>query len=669
MEGVTKVVAEAALKKARDQLKAIRTALIDTSAEQILEGAELQQLRAEAAVDGGGALLDFADTVLSGVSIVPGLGSVCAVLKSVVGVGRNVHELAEDALKITDSAFEIGRYLIDMERLAMRMEEESKAELQYHMSSLRELVGDMQEAIMVFGRKGFFRKMLVSAKLVRKVTTIERRKEATLKAMDRILQTVQTELMLDTKDRVQLETKEHTYALAEAVWAKVEEHTKTKGGDVDVEANVTNAAEEIMRSPAMMKQVADSAGLSEVVFKEEMELIHEKLEEIEAAVHGEGIQTRAEIKGAVRGEGIQTRAEMDVHYARSAQARLDDNKAELSRLAREYRLQAFRLDDLQGVATAETRLNDLLQHPSGFMGNAVLSPAARIVKELQVKGTPFKELQLLVLPESSARSPMSDDGRSGDGVSSIMPRRSISSPLVHGADGSEIATPGADTVGVFCCHIPYTDAHSSEVAGASRVAGEKKVLVTTERAHILLPASIESMNDAIAQFNPRGVHIAGHNQVQFVHISLMLTLTCLSLQYFIDQMRIVGFSSIGNSDSDSDDGNELITECSPELLAEYIVDPALTNGKRCRLEVVVLNACDSLPFAQVRHCTTVMVYIDPFCSTGVDHACSRPIDQAPSGMLARTDGRSHMPSVHPRILQAEAAMRPAIRRGLGAGVP
>jgi hypothetical protein len=65
-------------------------------------------------------------------------------------------------------------------------------------------------------------------------------------------------------------------------------------------------------------------------------------------------------------------------------------------------------------------------------------------------------------------------------------------------------------------------------------------------------------------------------------------------------MRIVGFSSIGNFDSDSDDEDNLITECSPELLAEYIVDPALTNGKRCRLEVVVLNACDSLLFAQVR---------------------------------------------------------------------
>jgi hypothetical protein len=84
-------------------------------------------------------------------------------------------------------------------------------------------------------------------------------------------------------------------------------------------------------------------------------------------------------------------------------------------------------------------------------------------------------------------------------------------------------------------------------------------------------------------------------------------------QYCADQMRIVGFSSRGTSNSDSDDGNALITDCSAEQLAKYIVDPALTNGERCRLEVVVLNACDSLSFAKVRHCTSVMgVYIDPF---------------------------------------------------------
>jgi hypothetical protein len=409
---------------------------------------------------------------------------------------------------------EIGRNMRYMKRLANRMDEEAKQELQYEMGRLTELLGEMKDAIETFGQKGFFRKMFKATKVVRRLASMERRKEAIMSAMDRVLQRVQTELMLDAKDRVQLETKEHTYALAEAVCAKVEERTKANGGDVDVEADVSEAAEEIMRDPDALQEVADSAGLSEEVFKEEMELIHEKLEKIKGAVHGEGIQTRAEIKGASD--------KIDVHYGRSEQARLDDKKVELSRLAREYRRTGFGFDDLQGVTTAETRLGELLQHPSGFTGDAVLGPTSRIAKELLAKGVSFNELQSLVFPSSS-----------GDCVSSAVSRKSsATAPLVpYGADGSEIDTLGADTVGVFCCHIPHTDSHSSEVAGASRVEGEKKVLVTTEGARILLPASIESMEDAIAQSNPRGVHIAGHNQVQFVHLLLELALIvlCMSL--------------------------------------------------------------------------------------------------------------------------------------------
>ena len=117
-------------------------------------------------------------------------------------------------------------------------------ELELHMGNLAELIGEMRGAIQAFGQRGFLTKMMASAQMVRQLATIERRKEAILKAMDRILQTAQTELLLDVQDRVSLKTKEHTYALVEAVWSKVEDHTKANGGDVDVEADVSEAAEE-----------------------------------------------------------------------------------------------------------------------------------------------------------------------------------------------------------------------------------------------------------------------------------------------------------------------------------------------------------------------------------------------------------------------------------------
>jgi hypothetical protein len=91
-------------------------------------------------------------------------------------------------------------------------------------------------------------------------------------------------MLLDARDQVQLNVKEqchmYMYTLVETVWAKVEERTKAKGGDVNVEADIVEAAEEIRRSPSALKEVADSAGISAKVFKEEMAMVREGLEDI-----------------------------------------------------------------------------------------------------------------------------------------------------------------------------------------------------------------------------------------------------------------------------------------------------------------------------------------------------------------------------------------------------
>jgi tetratricopeptide (TPR) repeat protein len=319
-EGATKAVAEAALKKARGEMKAIRTVLMDTSAEQILEGAELQQLRAEAAVDEGDAMLDYAEMLVHGLSMIPipGVQSVCEMMNRTIGAARNAHTLASDALEMTESVIEIGRNMRYMKRLANSMDEEAKEELESEMGKLAMLLNEMKDAIETFGQKGYVRKMFTATKVVRRLASMERRKEVILKAMDRTVQRVQTELMLmlNTKDRVKLETKEHVYALEEAVCAKVEERTKANGGDVDVEADVSKAAEEIMRDPDALQEVADSAGLSEEVFKEEMSLIHEELEGIKIAVQEEGEHIREDNRQAMAERDLRN-ADADVVAAKA----------------------------------------------------------------------------------------------------------------------------------------------------------------------------------------------------------------------------------------------------------------------------------------------------------------------------------------------------------------
>jgi hypothetical protein len=179
-EGATQAVAEATLKKALGELKAVRAALMDTSTEQLLEGAELQQLRAEAAVDKGGAMLDYAEILVQGLSIfpIPGMQLVCHTMNGAIGAARNAHTLASDALEMTESVIEIGQNMRYMKRLANRMDEEAKQELQDEMGRLTELLGEMKDAIETFGQKGYFRKMFAATKVVRRLASMERRKEA-----------------------------------------------------------------------------------------------------------------------------------------------------------------------------------------------------------------------------------------------------------------------------------------------------------------------------------------------------------------------------------------------------------------------------------------------------------------------------------------------------------
>ena len=104
--------------------------------------------------------------VLSGASIVPGLASVCTALKAAVGVAQTVHKLASDALEMTESVLEIGRYLIDLQQLAKRMKEQTDAELDHHMGKLAKLVSEMEKAIQVFGQRGFLKTMFSTTHMV-----------------------------------------------------------------------------------------------------------------------------------------------------------------------------------------------------------------------------------------------------------------------------------------------------------------------------------------------------------------------------------------------------------------------------------------------------------------------------------------------------------------------
>jgi hypothetical protein len=167
-----------ALENAKRDLKAKLKKLKDKNADQILEGAALHQLKAQAAVDEGGALIDFAEVALHTVGMIPGLSAVCQKLELAIRASRKVHGFAEDALEMSESVIELGRYLLDLAQLSMRMANDTKRELQIYMHQLSDLVGDMAEAIKSFGGQDFFGRILTVVKITKRLVFLGGRIES-----------------------------------------------------------------------------------------------------------------------------------------------------------------------------------------------------------------------------------------------------------------------------------------------------------------------------------------------------------------------------------------------------------------------------------------------------------------------------------------------------------
>jgi GTP-binding protein EngB required for normal cell division len=333
-----------ALDQARADLKVSLQALKDGNSEQILEGAALRQLKAEAAVDEGGALIDFTEVVLHAIGMIPGLGAVCQKLHGAITASRKVHELAEDALEMSESVIELGQYLVDLARLAKMMAEETKRELEIYMHQLSALIGDMGEAIKSFGGEDFFGRMLIAVRLTKRMVFLEKRKNRILDAIQRRLQNAQLFLQLDAK--------EHTYKLEAAVLTKAQQALDEKGSNVNIQATIkaaTNLADESPEVDAdtqtaveratkvfandnvALREVADSIGLSEEALQTAMGMmktvVKEEAGKTRRDVHEEHDKTREhmhnlaqDIRTGVQGDALttaQTLAAADVAAAKA----------------------------------------------------------------------------------------------------------------------------------------------------------------------------------------------------------------------------------------------------------------------------------------------------------------------------------------------------------------
>jgi hypothetical protein len=202
----TNGIVEAALKKAHKELEVLVEVLLKIDSEHgLFAQADLQQLRAKAAVDEGEALLDFAEMVLHSCSLVPipGVAAVVKILQGTIIMARRLCDIPSTMLDIYDSMLQIGHYLIDLQILARRMKEETKNRLEFAIKSLSVVMEEMNGVTVAFMRRGFASRLANVSRMAKQVDSIERKKQLILDSISHIMQNEVKGMLVDAKDPIE----------------------------------------------------------------------------------------------------------------------------------------------------------------------------------------------------------------------------------------------------------------------------------------------------------------------------------------------------------------------------------------------------------------------------------------------------------------------------------
>jgi N-methylhydantoinase B/oxoprolinase/acetone carboxylase alpha subunit len=89
---------------------------------------------------------------------------------------------------MTESMLELGKYLIDLGKLANQMPDDMKGDLQAQLAKLSKVIEDMEEAIHKFGKKGFLKAMLQAGKSAKRLAKIDTKKQRIVDSINRVVQ-------------------------------------------------------------------------------------------------------------------------------------------------------------------------------------------------------------------------------------------------------------------------------------------------------------------------------------------------------------------------------------------------------------------------------------------------------------------------------------------------
>ena len=231
----------------------------------------------QAIVDRFGSALEMLEAVLAAGSKLPVFGSVCEFLRKCAGLLGTMKDVSQDVLDFAEMLIEAAEHLRHIAGIAHRLEDAAATQLNRLLEAVRDLVANGSEALSKFGQRGWFMAMIKAAGSLKTLGKLAEKMKDKFQQIHTTIMTAQLRLSLDERDRLKLEMTQKPFAAEQAVARQVQAILAQQGGDAGVPADVAKATDSLAEDERALQAIKAEAGLSEEIFRSEMELLHEGL--------------------------------------------------------------------------------------------------------------------------------------------------------------------------------------------------------------------------------------------------------------------------------------------------------------------------------------------------------------------------------------------------------
>ena len=250
------------------------------------------QDKAQSLLDQFNGTLGAFDYLLAGASYIPlpGMKTACDGMRHFTKSLANVSDSAQDALDFGESMLEASEHMKSIADTAARLPDSVRQQLNPLFEAVAAIIADGTEALDRFGGRGFLAAMIKAAKSVKTFGKILARLAAKFKSIERIIMDAQLNLTLD------LTLKQKDFTTEAAVVAQVDAALQKQGGDGAKPADVAKAAAAVGTDETAMATIKAEAGLSETLFRAEMDALREENEKRHAEQMGGHAATQAAVQ-------------------------------------------------------------------------------------------------------------------------------------------------------------------------------------------------------------------------------------------------------------------------------------------------------------------------------------------------------------------------------------